>query len=253
MTAEVLAWLGSWESAANTNYAEAISYLEESELLFRECGHLAGTAAVLLIAAEIALWQGNYALAKPKLDECLLLQTQLGQRGSPGSLVWLGRLHYWLGEYNQAQVHLENSYELGRRMGLSSGLPWASAFLGFVYLRRHEYSRALDYFRESLQTFRETGINAGPGIIFTVEGFASSAVGQGDAERATRLFAWADAEREVWQNVRPTNEQTEVERDMDAIREMIAEDSFATAYAEGQAMTLEEAMAYAAVIDAPTA
>jgi predicted ATPase/DNA-binding SARP family transcriptional activator len=245
MIAEVLAWLGSWESAANSNYARAMAYLEESELLFREFGHLAGIAAVLLVSAEIALWQGNYTLARPKLEECLQLHAQLGQRGNPGTLVWLGRLHYWLGEYAQAQAHLENSCELSRRMGLSAGLPWALAFLGFVSLRRNEYFRALDYFKESLHAFGETGINAGPGIIFTLEGFASLAAGQGDAERAVRLFAWADAERRAWQNVRPTNEQEEIQRDMVAIREMIDEDVFAAAYAAGQSMTLEEAIAYA--------
>jgi hypothetical protein len=45
--------------------------------------------------------------------------------------------------------------------------------------------------------------------------------------------------------VRPTNEQEEIQRDMVAIREMIDEDVFAAAYAAGQSMTLEEAIAYA--------
>ena len=118
-------------------------------------------------------------------------------------------------------------------------------FLGFVYLRRHECSRSLDYFRESLHAFGETGINAGAGIIYTLEGFASLAVCQGEPERARRLFAWADAERRAWQNLRPPNEQEEVERDMVAIREMVDEESLAAAVAEGQAMTAEAALAYA--------
>jgi predicted ATPase/DNA-binding SARP family transcriptional activator len=245
LTAQTLAWLGSWESAGNANYAQAMAYLKESELLFREIGHVAGIAAVLLLSAEIAIWQGKYALARPKLNECMLLHAQLGQNASPDSLLWLGRLHYWLGEYAQAQTHLENSYELSQRVGQSARLPWALTFLGFVYLRRHEWSRSLDYFRESLYAFRETGINAGAGIIYTLEGLASLAASQGNPERAARLFAWADAERRAWHNVRPANEQEEVERDMVAIRKTVDERGFAAAAAEGQAMTVEEALAYA--------
>ena len=45
--------------------------------------------------------------------------------------------------------------------------------------------------------------------------------------------------------MRPTNEQEEVERDMVTIRELIDENVFAAAYAAGQSMTLEEAIAYA--------
>ncbi|MGW8180348.1 MAG: hypothetical protein ACWGQW_16550, partial [bacterium] len=245
MIAEVLAWLGAWEAADRTNYVQAMAHLEESELLFRGLGHLAGIATVLLVSAEVALWQGNYALARRKLDECLFLQEQLGQRGSPQSMLWLGRLHYWLGEYTQAQVQLENCLKIMQRMGLTAGQPWALAFLGFVCLRRHEYSKAQDYFGAGLRAFGETGVATATGIIFSLEGFASLALRQGDAERATRLFAWADAGRRSWQNVRPTNEQEEVQRDMVAIRRMIDDDVFAAAYAAGQSMALEEAIAYA--------
>jgi predicted ATPase/DNA-binding SARP family transcriptional activator len=245
MTAEALAWLGAWEAGDRSNYAQAMVHLEESERLLRGLGHLAGIVTVLRVSAQIPIWQGNYALARRKLDECLLQQQQLGQRTSPESLVWLGRLHYWLGEYTQAQAQLENGYSLLQRMGHSAGQPWALAFLGFVCLRRHEFSKALHYFGVSLHAFGETGVAAATGTIFALEGFASLAASQGDAVRATRLFAWADAGRRTWQNVRPTNEQEEVERDMVTIRELIDENVFAAAYAAGQSMTLEEAIAYA--------
>jgi tetratricopeptide (TPR) repeat protein len=244
-TAEVLMYLGLFEAETSKNFVEALAHLKESELRYREMGHLAGIAAVLNVSAAIAIWQGNYALAHLKLDECLSLEGQLGHRGSPESFMWLGWLHFWLGEYAQAKVYLENSVALSRQMGNNSIEFCASSLLGNVFLRCHEYFKAQDILRENLRTFKEKGVAAAGCVIFTLEMFAGLAVRLEEPERATRLFAWADAGRAAWQNVRPINEQKAVERDMAAIQEMIDKATFDAAYAEGKAMTVEEAIAYA--------
>ena len=83
------------------------------------------------------------------------------------------------------------------------------------------------------------------GVDYSLEGLASLAVSQKQPARAVRLFAWTEATRATMQNPRPPIEQVDVARDMAAIREMIDEAAYAAAYAEGKAMTMDEAIACA--------
>jgi hypothetical protein len=46
------------------------------------------------------------------------------------------------------------------------------------------------------------------------------------------------------QGKRPLTEQEDVDRDIAAVREVMDEETFDTAYAAGQAMTVEEAIAF---------
>jgi len=64
-------------------------------------------------------------------------------------------------------------------------------------------------------------------------------------ELALRLFAWADAMREVVGDVRPLVEQADVDRDLATIRAQLDETAIAAARAEGRAMSLDQAIAYA--------
>ncbi len=68
---------------------------------------------------------------------------------------------------------------------------------------------------------------------------------QGRLEQAVWLFAWADATRRSVDDPRPPVEKADVDRDLDAIRLQLDEAAFAAAWAEGQAMTMEQAVAVA--------
>jgi len=61
-------------------------------------------------------------------------------------------------------------------------------------------------------------------------------------ELALRLFAWADATREVIDHTRPPVEQAEVDRELATIRAQLDETAIAAAWASGQALTLEQAI-----------
>jgi hypothetical protein len=120
---------------------------------------------------------------------------------------------------------------------------WALVFLGYVALRQGEITKARATFVEAQWRFQETG--APMGVVFTLEGLASLAVAQGQLERAVRVFAWADARREAIDDRRSPVEQADVDRDFVVIRSRLDEATIAAAYAEGRAMTVEQAIAYA--------
>jgi non-specific serine/threonine protein kinase len=83
-------------------------------------------------------------------------------------------------------------------------------------------------------------------VVFCATGLAGVAAREGRAERAARLFGVADALSEKtgagvsWSVLRNLNE-----RDLAVTREMLDPEAFEAAWAEGRAMTLEEAVAYA--------
>jgi hypothetical protein len=62
---------------------------------------------------------------------------------------------------------------------------------------------------------------------------------------AARLIGWADALREQIKDRRPLLEQTDVDQIIASCLVKMGEIAFSDAYDEGQAMTLDEAVAYA--------
>ncbi len=84
--------------------------------------------------------------------------------------------------------------------------------------------------------------------VYCATGLAGVAARQSQAERAARLFGAADALSEKsgagvsWSVCRSLNE-----RDLASTREMLDPDAFAEAWAQGRAMSLEEAVTEALV------
>jgi len=67
----------------------------------------------------------------------------------------------------------------------------------------------------------------------------------GQLERAARLFGAADKLLEGTPAVLTVEDRTMYEQSLAAARSMLDEEMFASAWAEGRAMTLEQAIAYA--------
>lgn len=82
-------------------------------------------------------------------------------------------------------------------------------------------------------------------MAYSLEGLASLAVVENQPERAARLLGWADALRATTGDSRPAVEQMAVEGDLAAIHAQLDGATFAAAYADGQSMTMEQAIAYA--------
>ena len=65
------------------------------------------------------------------------------------------------------------------------------------------------------------------------------------SERAAQLFAWTDMMRDKIGDHRPPVEQASVERDLGVIHSKLNDTEFASLFAEGRAMTIEQAIQYA--------
>lgn len=83
------------------------------------------------------------------------------------------------------------------------------------------------------------------GLFYLLEAFACLAVAEAQWERAARLFGAVERLGETIGATLAPMEHAEFERDIAATRTMLGEPAFAAARAAGQALTLDEAIAYA--------
>jgi hypothetical protein len=98
-------------------------------------------------------------------------------------------------------------------------------------------------FRESLVLRKERGDKNG--IAASIDALAGVAVTQGRLEKSARLFGAADALRETIHTAVPPAQRADYVRHMATLRAQLVETAFAAAWAEGRAMTPEQAIEYA--------
>jgi predicted ATPase/DNA-binding XRE family transcriptional regulator len=238
--AMVLQRLG--ETADNIEYARTRAYLEESLGQYRALGFDAGVANSLSNLGRLEYRFENYSSARARLTEALEILRRLGPSNINTIYNLLGELSLREGDYGQARAFLEESLSLARERGWGEYY-WILVHLGYAVLRQSDQARARALFIEAQQNFQEIGSKIG--FTYALEGLASLAVAQEQPEQAARLFAWADAMREILENPRWPPEQADVDRDLATIHAQLGEAAFTETYAAGRAMTLEQAVAYA--------
>ncbi len=137
----------------------------------------------------------------------------------------------------------EESLAILRTVGDKWGIAYALRTTGHGVRLLGDLERAAGLYRESLALFGE----AGDKRVATecIEGLALIASAQGNAERAARLFGVAEAARETFGITMPRQERGDHERRGATTREGLGDAAFAAAWAEGRAMTLEQAIEYA--------
>jgi non-specific serine/threonine protein kinase len=181
-----------------------------------------------------ALWRENLPLLKEHEDRTGVAFAQSG----------LGLVAYWHGDYRMARQQLEEGLALSRIAGDKRYVSIALNGLAKVMGALGEPARALALFREGLSLRKEMG--ARRGISESLEGLAGMAVGaQGDHQRAARLFGAAAALRQAIGAPVPLVERAEVDRNIAATRAQFDEVTFVAAWAEGRAMTMEQAISFA--------
>lgn len=241
--AESLALLGL-VARSRGEYALARSLSQESLEIYRELGDAWGVGAQLDRVGLIAFYQGDVALARALLEESLVVRQQIGDPISTGwAFENLGQFAHGLGKWSIARSHYETSLALWREHGFRRGIADVLSCLGDLALDEGDLAGARSLLLESLELSRAPG--APVGIINALEGLAGLAAAQNDAARCLRLAGAAGALREVIEAPCPPDRQARLTRRLAPARENLSHAVFAAAWAEGQAMTLEQAIAHA--------
>jgi predicted ATPase/class 3 adenylate cyclase/DNA-binding CsgD family transcriptional regulator len=231
----------------NTNDIErSKAYVQESLRLYRELGHLSGIAICLRELAIRMIWGGDFSSPAELLEEARTIYRQLGDQSAESEatiLQYYGTLSFWQGDYQKAYTYDQESLRLYEKAGNYYNIHWARVNIAYDLLRQGNLSKANEFFAISTEGFQKARNVIG--LVYTLEGFASLCTHQEQLERATRLFAWADAMREKIGDHRPPVEQKSIEKDLAVIHSNLNDPEFAKFSAEGHAMTLEQAIALA--------
>jgi tetratricopeptide (TPR) repeat protein len=226
------------------DFARATALLEESLALFRALGDSAGIARAQDHLGIIAQLQGDFARATTLLDASLTLRRALGDKhGIAGALNNLGMVALCQGDYAQAWPLLEEALALMRELGNERYIAIILNNLGIVALGQHDLVSASTCCVESLRLLRD--LNNTYDIKDCLVGLAGVASEQGQPARAARLCGATEALLESIGAVLERAERATHDWTIAAIRAQLDEATLSALWAEGQALSLEQVIAYA--------
>ncbi len=232
----------------------AESIFQESLTLRRMIGDTWGIAGSLSNLSSVVAEQGEFPRAIVLQEESLILRRELGDKVTIGlTLTNLGVLARYQGQYGRATTFLEEGLALRSELGDKWGAANALANLGNVAVDQGDEVQAVAAYQRSLTLCREIGDKRT--VPYCLEGLAAVACGRGQAEQAARLCGAADALRGAIGAPLPQVERPILDHTIAAVRATMdttspqGERAFTTAWATGQALTLEQAIAEALAVE----
>jgi hypothetical protein len=193
----------------------------------------------------VAREQEDFGAARAWFSEGLALARQIGFTD-----MIAGILHAWAeldlleGDDAAARLHWEEAVDVFRASGNKRLLACALHGQGYVAQHAGDVAGMVTNFGEALALFHELEMPGG--IDICLAGFAAVAVKQVRPERAGRLFGGGVcAAARSGGGPRWLAHQMEIERNIARARTQVHEATFAAAWAEGEAMSMEQAIAYA--------
>jgi len=188
---------------------------------------------------------GDHERAAPFLEESLALSRRIGdKRNIAGTLHNLAEVERQRGNYERAKTLGIQSIALSRQMEDRWQLAMVVGWMGLLAVwSGDDHDLAERSLEEALALDRELG-NWAYGA-YCLEGFAGLAGARGQGDRAARLWGAAEALR-TGIGAPPTPEaRPYYERSMAATRTLLGEVAWEAAFAQGTAMSPEEAAEYA--------
>jgi predicted ATPase/DNA-binding CsgD family transcriptional regulator len=226
----------------------ARALLEESLDIAGELGDQRTAAWVLYVLGRVAYYDNDPATARRLGRESLALAESTGDRGL---IAWaihlLGLAAHIAADYPTARTHYEHSLAIRRDVGDIEGIVSLQGLLSIIAVRERDLIEAIDLSREMLTTQRDLG-----GLwsfSMTMALFAGLAAMLGQPIRAVRLAAASAVLSEPAGTPRIVLMEAFLDDALKVARRSLNEDAFATAWAEGRAMTLEDSLAEALAVE----
>lgn len=237
-------------SAVSLSYLARINYRDESALsmfeqsldLFRQLGDLYHISVVFMHLGWKSRDEGDFQQARLFYTQGLEInETLKSQEGIAEMLLQMGELSALEGNYDQADEYYQRSLYLSReyRLKLDEGLTYH--YLGILSLHRNDHKLAAQYFKEDYHLSHQ--MNEKMQAFELLSGLSAVASGLNDHEYAARLYGAASTIFE--QDPLMPLEHAEVNRRIQISREQLGNEKFEALAAEGSAMTMDQAIAYA--------
>lgn len=225
------------------DFEAARTYFEQSLALDRELDNRLRMADTLSRLGFLFVIQENYTAAEPVYRESLALFRALDERRGVGRVLSeLGYIALRQGDYTLARTQLEESLTLFSEPDDRYLECRARHFLGHAARLSGDYVQARAQYKRACLILTE--MHNTWGLFYLIEAFACLAVAEAQWERAVRLFGAVEHLGERIGAVMAPIERAECERNTSAARTALSEGAFSAAWAVGQAMSLDEVIAY---------
>ncbi len=246
---------GDWRGVASTlyvlgllsqsgcDYERARTLFEESVSLLRKIGHGWSAGWALSGLGALAMGEGDYGRARALLEESLALGRELkDELGITWRLLYLGHLARLEGRCDEARSLLEECLTLSRTRGFNDYHSLSLVSLGSLARLEGRYGETETLYRAGLSSLRQMGaLGYVPNCL---QLWGALEVDQGRHARAVRMIAAGTASHSECNFLSPAA-GADADVALAAARSALGEEAFAKAFAEGQAMTLEQAVDYA--------
>lgn len=224
------------------DFRQAYVHFAESRIYWQRLGDDEGEARALNNLASVAGVLGNYAEAFALYEQSLLLFQKRGDKVRVAYAIGnMGMLAQLQADYQQAASLYSQSLMLHKELEDMWGVANALCGLGYCALYRDDFSEARNYYAKSIELHQALGDRFEVSNI--VHAFATLSLAEGNLRRATLLFSTAATVRQEMTAALLPIFQEKYETDLKKIHASLPIDDFIAAWAAGQAMTLEEAVA----------
>ncbi len=226
------------------NLDKARTLLEESIKINRKLDIKENLANTLNNYNVIEMNLGNFQIARSSLEESLALFEDKNYGDTTTyTLDSLGLACFYLGDFSSARSYLEWSIEIAQNIGMKNTV--SKGDLCYLLYNLGEHEHALLVFKELFGEL-DFGVDMHSAILDGVlEHLPGVLLPCGEPARAAKLFAYTDYLREKQNASLPNYMRQDYGRDLAETRRQLGEAAFAKAWAEGRAMTLEQAKACA--------
>jgi predicted ATPase len=243
--ARVLLYLG-WMANDSGQPTEARALVEESLTLCRQCQDRLGTAWALARLGLVGLFTAEYAAAETALHESVTLSRRLGDRwGTAWALQQLTMVSVLrdADAIGTAEEYQRESQAIWRELGDRRNLANSLGARVFILLEQGDVASARPLMQEALTI--QADLRDQWGIMHALLSYSVVAAIEGQPGRALRLEAAATALHEATGATFFGPIKALGDRALARLRQVLSEQEQTVAHAEGQAMTLEQAIAYA--------
>jgi predicted ATPase/serine/threonine protein kinase len=229
-------------------YARDRGELADATLLFERCvaiwkdlGDSADMARALSNLANLMKLQGEYQRASSLYDECLTMFRKAGDgAGVAWTLNYQGDVAREESDFVAAHSFCEQSLAAFRQLRDGWGIASALSDLASLCSDQGNNVEARRLYGESIKLFQELGHKRG--IARVLESLAASAAAQSNAEQSLHLAGAAAALRQRLGAPLTPTEQPRLEKALEFARRTLGNAAGLTAWMEGWAMPVEQAV-----------
>jgi tetratricopeptide (TPR) repeat protein len=224
------------------NGAEALTAKDEALMFARESNDKFFLAVTLSVTVQVAaVIQGDFKIARAYSEKAIAIMRENGNHWFVGiALFGLGMMEIQQGNFDEARSKFKSAQSYLLEMGDKHRINMISSELAHIERYEGHYQQARVLYAETLREWQRIGHRAA--VTHQLESIAFIAKALEQTDRSARLLGAAESLREKIGTDMTPQEREEYEKEVADLKANIDEKLFASLWADGRSMTMEEAI-----------